>query len=808
MGLHHAGFTQHADIEILELTDQVRRGDLSGLRQYLAGTRETADWNDRIFVLDEVAPSINLPALDFACDTEPSAADLFVIRSSFFSDLAWKRRGGGTADKISEDRWAASANCIQEALMSRDKAVRLDPEDPTAHVAVLQALGIFCQLWPEMRATFQRVTSLSSDVVMAHRPIVSILAKRWGGSHEQSLDFARSALSKAAPGSDMAYCLFWAHNLVYTHPIHFDNDPEAAEKYLHSQPVADEISAAFDAWISPPYLPRRSSIPLLHTAAAWFYRTRDLGRLRKALDLIGGIFEAGPWSSFGDPRTAFDRATLLAAGKLPDEPENFEHLDACFAAIASCLHSVNNDDLPRALASLVVAVQKMQAAPADQQPHLKALVTLNMSWLNQKMKKDKEAAKLREDGVALLEANQEPLQSARYQNQLGEALERLGEWRRSIPIWEQALAQAGEDTEPQRISEMLRKMGDAYFRIGALEQAAVPLRSALRICRQLPGDPRISGILINLGNALRKSDPDEAEILYQEAAQIHEAAMKPLAASVPLANLALIYSDQGRFEEALAVQQKVFSIREQNPKAPRNSVASALNNMANTYRHMRRFKEAHATIDRAIKLLSTNDTLLASAYGTRADIYQDAGDDKHAVEWHLKSCDERNKQPSPNLEELGDNLEKAIASLTRMGKTKEVPALEERLASVRRSIASIPQGEFDESKGKDPAETAAVLVELRVGLRSGVTGTRSRVSAFCRSLWDEVSRHNAGRYTGSVSSADTTTLTFTSKDSEHLFSILEPHFFAEEICAGAKITIRQGINHRQVHIPVRPEMVN
>jgi hypothetical protein len=223
---------------------------------------------------------------------------------------------------------------------------------------------------------------------------------------------------------------------------------------------------------------------------------------------------------------------------------------------------------------------------------------------------------------------------------------------------------------------------------------------------------------------------------------------------------------------------------------------------------MRQFKEAHAAIDRAIKHLSAEDTLLSSAYGTRADIYEDAGDDKHAAEWHRKSCDERGRQPSPDLQELANNLEHAIACLTRLGKTKEIPALQQSLTSVRKSIASIPQGEFDENKGKDPAEAAAVLIELRVGLRSGRTGTHGRVAAFARSLWDEASRHNAGRYTGSVASTETTTLTFTGKDSEHLYQVLEPHLAIEEMCAGAKIVIRQGLNHREVHIPVRPEMVN
>lgn len=557
-----------------------------------------------------------------------------------------------------------------------------------------------------------------------------------------------------------------------------------------------------------PIFPTARAFLCFTPAAAWFYRTRDIERLRKALDLIGGAFEADPWRSFGEPRTAFDRAKLLAAGKQPDEPEIFEFLDACFAAIASCLHSVNNNDLPRALASLIVAVQKYKAAPAGQQPHLEALVMLNMSWLNQKMKKDKDAAKLRSDALAILDAIETPLQSARYQYQLGEALERLGEFRRSIPVWEQALAQAGEDTEPQRISEMLRKMGEAYSRIGAREQAAVLLRSALRICRKLPGDPRLSGILLSLGNALRKLESGEAESYYREAVQIHEAAVKPLAASSPMMNLSLLLNDQQRHDEALDLQQKVLRIRETNPKTPRSALASVMINMADTYRLMRRHKEALAALDRGIKEVPAGESLLGTAYSTRAEIYEEARDDKHAAEWYVKSCDERSRQPSPNLEDLAQNLEKAIACFTRLGKTKEIPALEQRLASVRTSIASIPQGEVDENKGKDPAEAAAVLVELRVGLRSGFTGNHSRVSAFARSLWDEARRHNAGRYTGSVSSADSTTLTFTTNDSEQLFSILEPHLIANEICAGARVTIRQGLTHREVQIPVRPEMVN
>lgn len=608
--------------EVHDLIDQVKRADISGLRVYLARTRAEADWQDRDFILDRVVHWIPLTALDFACETEPDAADLFLIRASFFSSLARKKRGGGTTDKVTEDSWQTAANCIKAALEALEKSTRLDPDDPTALVRVLPSLGIFCELLPKMRETFQRATQLAPDLAPAYQPVITIQSERYGGSHEQSLEFARSAFAKSGPGSDMAYGLFWAHFLVYTHFIHFDKDEAAVARYFKDPAVVDELSAAFDTWTRPPYVPRRSSIPYLHYAANWFYQVKDLDRLRAAFALTGDVYSSDPWGTFGDAQTIHDRARLVAAGITPDEPEDSEQLNECLAAISLALKAVANNDLPRALASLVVAFEKAKNAPAAQQPHLKPLVMLNMSWLNQKMRKESDASKLRSDATALLETITTPMQSARYQFSLAESLERAGESRRAISAWEQALAQAGENAEPERIGLILLKMGEAYVRIGALQHAVVPLRSALEIFRNLPGDPRITGVLLSLGNALRKTDLAEAEILYREVASIHEANMKLLSATVPWANLALICSEQGRFDEALAYQLKVLKVREQSSGVSSTLLAGAHNNLANTYRRTGRFKEAHDSIDRALKHLSSADSRLATAYDTRGQTFR------------------------------------------------------------------------------------------------------------------------------------------------------------------------------------------
>ncbi len=70
-GPRPAGTLELGGSEASELKEQVRQGDLTGLREYLVRTRKECDWQDRVFMLSLVTPSVRLAALDFACDTEP-----------------------------------------------------------------------------------------------------------------------------------------------------------------------------------------------------------------------------------------------------------------------------------------------------------------------------------------------------------------------------------------------------------------------------------------------------------------------------------------------------------------------------------------------------------------------------------------------------------------------------------------------------------------------------------------------------------------------------------------------------------------
>jgi hypothetical protein len=275
-----------ADAEINELTQQVAEGNFAGFRDYLARAHASADWQDRVFVLGRVAPKVSIDALDAACSAEPEAADLFVIRCAYYCGLAETMRGTGTSDQVSAARFQNSAECVKTALVDMKRSTQLDDQDPTAYTLVLHPLTIFSQTELQQKA-FAKATAIAPALVPAHFAMINPLSKRWGGSHEASVAFARQAMTKAAPGSDMAACLFWAHALVRSHFVHFDKDVQSAKRYALKPEVACELNAALDNWLAPSFVGHRSSISFLRTASGWYRAVMDVDRLKRVIALTG-----------------------------------------------------------------------------------------------------------------------------------------------------------------------------------------------------------------------------------------------------------------------------------------------------------------------------------------------------------------------------------------------------------------------------------------------------------------------------------------------------------------------------------------
>ncbi len=317
-----------------------------------------------------------------------------------------------------------------------------------------------------------------------------------------------------------------------------------------------------------------------------------------------------------------------------------------------------------------------------------------------------------------------------FQHLMFDILIELGEQRRAIAFGERALAIAVESKESARTADLLRKIGGCYSRIGLRDHAAIAYRGALRFYRKETADPRLPVVLLALGNAIRKSAPSEAEGLYKDAAALWEKKGQLESATPAWTNLAIVCSDQGRFEEAINYYERVRQVRESSPGTPLVRIGSLYNNMASCYRKMTRFQEAHQAIERAIDILAKpgavgpNDgNSLASSLGTKGMILRDEGRHFESLDWFRQACAGFENQPSPNLESVIEELEHEAAALSHLHRTDEAQAIEERIKVVRKTAAEIPSFNHDDYVDVKLTE-GALLVELEDGLRCKSTGER------------------------------------------------------------------------------------
>ena len=305
--------------ELASLQQQAANGDFAGLRQFLARAQKARDWQDEYFALDLIAPFVKPGSLDPICAAEPNAADLHLVRGAHLFDLVSKSRGTKTADRTSEKQIAQAGEYLKAAISSLHRTIQLSPGDPTPHVFAMRCLQVFSDLDKNLHQAYQAAIQVAPDFVPAHFIMVNARSQKWGGSHEQSLQVARSAMSQAQPGSDAPACLFLAHILVWQHAVLFEKDRKRADAYAAGK-VTQELKDAFDRWMRPPYAVRRSSIPYFHHAAYWYYQTGDRAQLQQALARTAGRPWVKAWSFAGDPGKTYASALQFACNGTKSDP--------------------------------------------------------------------------------------------------------------------------------------------------------------------------------------------------------------------------------------------------------------------------------------------------------------------------------------------------------------------------------------------------------------------------------------------------------------------------------------------------------
>ena len=470
----------------------------------------------------------------------------------------------------------------------------------------------------------------------------------------------------------------------------------------------------------------------------------------------------------------------------------------CLVLLERGLEKLRKRDLAAARQLIELAWQGAQKLPREDTQGLLPLAICCRALLEERRGNPIEAAELQAKAMPLVEAVPLEKEGAPFLNMMGSVLGELGEHLRAVPFYERAIELMVEKNLPLVAAELLEREGICYSRSGLKEHAAVPLRAALKILRDYPGEPRLASVLISLGNALRKSAPDEAERLYREAAEFYEGKAQLESASAPWVNLGILSSEQGRHAESIKYYERVLRVREARPGTPPARIASLLNNMACARRRMGELDEALRLVDRALAIVKLDDShLLASMYGTRGQILHDARRDTEAIEWLRKSSAERRRKGSPDLEALEENLGFEIECLKRLGRVREAVEADSELRRMREAVQPAPRASVQLGALKPDAE-GAVLIELAFGSRPGARYSVDDARTVAQQLGAVLEKQGVGKYAGRVSIPESVTLLYQGDNAEAMFAAARQ--FLEDHCIfeGATVSIRQGKSMRQL----------
>ncbi|WP_328722635.1 hypothetical protein OHT52_26145 [Streptomyces sp. NBC_00247] len=297
-----------------------RRRKWEPAARLLAETGE--DWERRALysdVLGRVAARNGdgwLLAWEAARPYDPDAA---VVRARTRIAYAWRLRGKLGASATSRAKFARFHQALWDSRDDLVRAARLNPADPTPHVAeVWMAMGLS---YPnrDMHLLWREITERAPHHFDAHLSALQYWCAKWHGSKQIARDFAEKAADDAPEGSLLAALplIAWFENSDMAPPAASFGSPRV--RAMVDAALVD-IAAAPDDHARLPYVRHLVGYVLVHQ-----------GRYREAVVQfrhVDGHLNGLPWRYYPEPfdalryralRTRAARRSLFEKREKPEK---------------------------------------------------------------------------------------------------------------------------------------------------------------------------------------------------------------------------------------------------------------------------------------------------------------------------------------------------------------------------------------------------------------------------------------------------------------------------------------------------------
>lgn len=204
----------------------------------------------------------------------------WLIKGKYYREYGWDARGGGYADKVTEEGWRLFGERIAIAAESLEKAWKMnstDPRIPTEMVEVIVGQG---KSRPTMELWFGRAMKLNTNNHEACYNKQRYLMPVWHGSEEEMLAFGRECVKSTEWGGHVPLNLVNAHDWIAKRPEH-----KSSKQYWKNAEVWADMKMAYEKFfkLNPDHIGWRHN----YARHAWWAEQWD--DLNKQIALFGPI---------------------------------------------------------------------------------------------------------------------------------------------------------------------------------------------------------------------------------------------------------------------------------------------------------------------------------------------------------------------------------------------------------------------------------------------------------------------------------------------------------------------------------------
>jgi hypothetical protein len=237
-----------------------------------------------------------------------------LLQGSIAIHRAWKARGRGTADTVTTEGWQEWFAQLKSAGEYLTLAAKQDTNDPTPF-ALLQTVALGLQLDRRVaEAWLQQAVQRDPLHQGAHLAHLTLLCKKWGGSHEEMFAFARATSNRLPSGSTLHSIVFLAHQEYLLYVAAFDKDSAATKQAQNEKEVLDESIAIYKKSLYQRDRILQVSDYWPHNIAAWWFFVLKYPHIvHMETKKIGIHFTEFPWKIFYEtPAEGYQRALRFA----------------------------------------------------------------------------------------------------------------------------------------------------------------------------------------------------------------------------------------------------------------------------------------------------------------------------------------------------------------------------------------------------------------------------------------------------------------------------------------------------------------